>query len=214
MVKGKESNGNEHVGDIGLPQPEAEARPEAATGWTKSVADSLKSQTGAWFVGFVISVLALFSLRITEDIKFALNSADLRTKNYEELASNLSEYNFEAELFVEFIANGWTDAVAMTPLVNEYNNSIDTLRKKEYVYLSWINRYWGKSKMTDIEGTYAAVKAFDAATYTLNDELGEVNIAKTKQKMDPAKVSKALERLRPALVILQEQSKKLLMELQ
>ena len=131
MVKGKESNGNEHVGDIGLPQPEAEARPEAATGWTKSVADSLKSQTGAWFVGFVISVLALFSLRITEDIKFALNSADLRTKNYEELASNLSEYNFEAELFVEFIANGWTDAVAMTPLVNEYNNSIDTLRKKE-----------------------------------------------------------------------------------
>jgi hypothetical protein len=80
MVKGKESNGDEHVGDIGLPQPEAEARPEAATGWIKSVADSLKSQTGTWFAGFVISVLALFSSRITEDIKFALNSADLRTK--------------------------------------------------------------------------------------------------------------------------------------
>ncbi len=32
----------------------------------------------------------------------------------------------------------------MTTLLNDDNESITTLRKKEFVYLSWIQKYWGK----------------------------------------------------------------------
>ena len=176
--------------------------------------DLLKAQAGAWFVGFVISVLAIFSSKITEYIKFALNSADLRSKYYEELAVNLSDYNFEAELTVEFLDKGWTTAATMSPLMNQYNDSITELRKKEYVYLSWMNRYWGKAKVSELEGAYAAAKTFDTAIHSLNDEFEAVNITKSKQKVDPEKAKQAMTQLRPALANLQERSKKLLMDLQ
>jgi len=64
-----------------------------------------------------------------------------------------------------------------------------------------------------MEATYAAVKRMDAAIHSLNDEFGAVNVEKTKQKIDPDKANQAMVRLRLALPTLQEESKKLLMEL-
>jgi hypothetical protein len=182
--------------------------------WLSSVVESLKAQAAIWFVGFVISLLAIFSSNITESIKSSLNRADVRSKYYEELAQNLSDFDFEAELAVEYIGNGLTEAEGLIPLINEYNESITTLRKKEYVYLSWVNRFWGKSGLADLERSYDAVKSFDSAIHSLNGEFEAVNIKKTQQKVDPKKAEDALVRLRPALADFQERSKKLLLELQ
>jgi hypothetical protein len=180
----------------------------------RSLGDLFKAQTRIWIVGFFISVLAVFSSNITEKLKLALNSADLRSKSYEELAVSLSEFNFEAELIVEYIGNGWTDETVMTPIIKDYNDAVTKLRGKEYVYLSWVKRYWGQSKLDDLEATYASVKTFDTAIHGLNDEFEAVNVAKSKKKVDQNKAEQALVRLRPALGSLQEQSKKLLIELQ
>jgi hypothetical protein len=185
-----------------------------ATSQKSSVADLFRTQAATWFVGVVISVLAIFSSKITEYVKVALNSADFRSKYYEELAVNLSEFNFDAELAVEFLDNNWTTTEALTPVIKEYNDSITNLRKKEYVYLSWIGRYWGKSKMNELSATYDAVKAIDTAFHSLNDEFEAVNITKSKPTMDRERTKQALTRLHPALQKLQESSKTLLTDLQ
>jgi hypothetical protein len=46
--------------------------------WREGVATSLKTQTATWLVAFAIGLLGLFSGRVTESVKFALNRADLR----------------------------------------------------------------------------------------------------------------------------------------
>ena len=47
--------------------------------WYSALLKSLQEQTGTWFVAAVIAVLTVFSNRIVESIKFALNRADLRS---------------------------------------------------------------------------------------------------------------------------------------
>lgn len=133
-----------------------ETNPNTATRTT--LLGSLKTQAATWFVGVVISILAIFSSEITEYVKVALNSADFRSQYYNELAVNLSEFNFDAELVVEYLDKGWTEAEAMTPLLTDYNASITNLRKKEYVYLSWVGRYWGKPKISELSAAYDAIK--------------------------------------------------------
>src|SRR6185436_5688952 len=92
--------------------------------WLQGLVTSFKTQTATWVVAFLIGILTLFSGRITESVKFALNRADLRTKQHEELATEISAYIFSAELNAEFIENGWTSKKAMTDLITEYNAAI------------------------------------------------------------------------------------------
>ena len=110
--------------------------------WWDTLRGSLKAQTGAWLVTFVLAIMSIFSVKITENLKLAVNRADVASEYYEELASDLSEYRFEAELFVEAIDHGWTKADLIEPLVKDYNGSITKLRKKEWVYQSWMRRFW------------------------------------------------------------------------
>jgi hypothetical protein len=60
--------------------------------WPDAIKSSLVSQTATWLVALIIAVLTLFSSRLTESIKFALNRADARTSQYEELATEVSQY--------------------------------------------------------------------------------------------------------------------------
>jgi hypothetical protein len=149
-------------------------------GWLDTIGTSLKTQTATWLVAFLIAILGLFSSRITESIKFSLNRADLRTKQYEELASEVSQYIFSAELNAEFIQNDWTTKQTMTELLKEYNKSITTLRKKEFMYLSWIQKYWGKNETAQFESFMKTVREFDLAIHSLNDEFEAVNITGSK----------------------------------
>jgi hypothetical protein len=102
----------------------------------------------------------------------------------------------------------------LAPLIKEYNDSITNLRKKEYVYFSWISRYWGKSKISELSVTYDAIRAIDTAFHNLNDEFEAVNITKSKQTVDSERAKQVLTRLHPALQKLQESSKTLLTDLQ
>jgi hypothetical protein len=183
------------------------------TSWLKPIFDSFKTQTATWLVTFLIALLTLFSSKITESVKFALNRADLRSKYYEEIAMDLSEFIFQAELTVEFVHNGWTTPHALVPLVKDYNDSITKFRKKEFVYTSWVGHYWGEDKATKFATVAEAVKEFDKAIHSLNDELEAVNIKKSKPKMDPEKAKQAVGRMRPALEKLQTLSKEFIIGL-
>jgi hypothetical protein len=59
------------------------------TTWWNGIISSLKSQTATWLVALLIALLSIFSSQITERVKLALNRADLTSKYYEELASDL-----------------------------------------------------------------------------------------------------------------------------
>lgn len=178
-----------------------------------SMISSFRSQAATLFVAFIIGLLTLFSSKITESVKYALNSADLHSKYYEELSMDLSEFVFQAELTTEVVENGWTTTEILVPLIKDYGDSITKLRKKEYVYLSWIQRFWKEDKLADLLRAFEAVKKFDKEIHALNDEFELVNILKTHKKVDPIRGKQVAVRLGPALSNLQRQSKELLIGL-
>src|SRR5262245_56398718 len=99
--------------------------------WRQGLVTSLKTQTATWLAAFLIGLPTLLSGQITESVKLALNRADLRTRQHEELAKDVSEYIFWAELNVEFVENGWTTKETMAELVGKYNLAITDVRKNE-----------------------------------------------------------------------------------
>lgn len=168
-------------------------------GWFDPIVLSLKKQTATWAVTLVLGILGLFSSYIIESVKFALNRADLRTKQHEELATEVSHYIFSAELNTEFIEHDWTTKAAMTELLQEYNESITMLRKKEFVYLSWIQRYWGKDETAKFAAFMELVRKFDSTIHSLNDEFEKVSIKESKPKIDRKRAEEALKVMKPAI---------------
>ena len=178
--------------------------------WLQLIAGSLEKQTATWLVAFLIGILGLFSGRITESVKFALNRADLRTKQYEELASEISQYIFCAELNTEFIENNWTTKRTLTDLVTDYNTSITTIRKKEYIYAVWIQKYWGKGQSAKFSAFMEALRDFDKAIHSLNDQFEKVIITGKQETLDPERAKEALKQLKPAAKNLRERGRNLL----
>lgn len=174
------------------------------TSWIGSLNASFRSQTATWFVGFVVAILTIFSSQVTESIKFGFNKADIRTKNYEELVSEVSQYIFSAELNVEFIENEWTTRQTLTKLIEDYNKYVMTLRKKEFVYLAWLRKYWSQKEAEKFNAFMDSVKTYDSSLHALNDEFEAVNITRTKQKVDPKRAEEALMIMKPALKELRE----------
>jgi len=181
--------------------------------WLQGLGTSLKTQTATWLVAFLIGIFGFFSGRITESVKFALNRADLRTKQYEELAIEISQYIFSAELNTEFIENNRTTKTTLTELVTEYNTSITTLRKKEFVYVAWIQKYRGKKESTKFDDFMITVREFDKAIHSLNDEFEKVNITGEADKVDPERAKEALKLLQPPAKKLREQGRAFLVSL-
>ena len=181
--------------------------------WLQGIVKSLKTQTATWVVALLIGILGLLSARITESIKFALNRADLRTTQYEELATEISHHIFSAELNTEFIENNWTTKKTLTDLITEYNTSITTLRKKEFVYAAWIEKYWGKTESAQFDEFMKTVREFDKAIHSLNDEFEKVNITGEADKVDPERAKEALKLLQPAAKKLREQGREFLASL-
>ncbi len=183
------------------------------TGWSNELKTSLKTQTATWLVAMLIGILGLFSARVTGCIRVALNRADLRTKQHEELAIEVSQYVFSAELNVEFIENDWTTKRTMTALLEQYNASLTTLRKKEFVYLAWLGKYWGKDQEEKYESFMASLRTFDTALHSLNDEFEAVNIEEEKKKVSRERAEEALKLLKPAAEDVREKGRALLMSL-
>jgi hypothetical protein len=111
---------------------------------------------------------------------------------------DLSEFIFAAELTVEFVENGWTTADSLMPMLKEYNDAITKIRKKEYVYWSWVGRYWGEDKVLEFSKIAEAIKEFDQAIHSLNDEFEQVNIKRIgKSKALLRRLVRVLQRLSP-----------------
>lgn len=181
--------------------------------WYEPILKSFEDQAATWFIGALIALLTAFSSRIVESVKFALNRADLRAKNYEELSIDLSEFVFSAELNHEFLANDWTTRETLTGLIKEYNDSITKIRKKEYVYSAWIEKYWGKKYLRDFSTVMGLIKAFDKIIHSLNDEFESVNIKKTKEKVDHKRAQEVVAQMGPKLDELKAKTHALLTKL-
>jgi hypothetical protein len=191
----------------------AEKEARVADGWIESIKTSLTTQTATWLVGLAVALLGLFSSRITESVKFALNRADLRTGQYEELATEVSKYIFSAELNTEFIEHGWTTKQTMSDLLKEYNQTITTMREKEFVYIAWIHRFWGNPEADRFKAFMTSVRAFDSSIHTLNDEFEAVNITGSKEKIDERRAQEAIKGLKPAIEELRQNGEALLTSL-
>jgi hypothetical protein len=178
--------------------------------WESGLGTSLRTQTATWFIGVVIAVLSVFSSHLTEKIKFSINRADLRVKSYETLSQDLSVYVFASENCQESIEHNLTTKDAMTPLVKDYNDAIDKLRKNEFVYRSWLSRYWGKDDVARFSDVMTSARSIDQTFHSLNDEFEAVNITKSKQKIDDERAKKAASEMRPKLDLLRSQVQTLL----
>jgi hypothetical protein len=178
-----------------------------------AILESFRTQMGTWLIALLIAILGLFSSWFTERIKFGLNRADLRTTQYEELASEVSQHVFFADLLSEFLEKGWTTRPTMTDLLKDYNASIITLRKKEFVYTSWIHKFWGQEQVNSFNKFMTLVREFDTELHSLNNEFEAVNITGTQNKVDEKAAAKATKEMQPTLEKLRAQGHALLMSL-
>ncbi len=181
--------------------------------WLQDVLISLRTQTATWMVAFVIGIFGVFSSNIIESIKFSLTRADLRTKQYEEMATQISSYIFDSELTTEIIENNWTTREVMTERVNEYNTAITTLRKNEFLYSAWLHKYWTKNASLDFDRFMISVREFDAAIHSINDELEAVNITKKKDKIDTKRAQDVLKLMKSAVQKMRDDGRALLRSL-
>ena len=178
--------------------------------WTTGLGASLRNQAATWFVGTVIAVLSVFSANLTEGIQDSINRADLRAKSFEVLSRDLSAYVFASELWWEYIDHGWTSREALTPLIKKYNDSVTEVRKNEFVYLSWLSRYWSKADVQEFLDVMATVRKLDRNVQALNDEVIAVAFSKSKEKIDEEKGREASRAMRPILDTLRTQVRTLL----
>jgi len=138
--------------------------------WFANIAHSLAEQAGTWFIGLVVALLGLVSGRLVENIKFALNRADLRTKYYEELAEELSNIVFIVDRLVKvYYGSRWASDEDRTAIAIAYNESMNKISRKEYVYLSWLRRYWGKKAANAFVLAMQSIRAVDGVLIRLND---------------------------------------------
>jgi hypothetical protein len=144
-----------------------------------------------WLATTVVALLTVFSDRIIGRVRFALNRADLRTKYFEELAIDLSSYVFFASLFHERYARGWADDPEdIAGIGGEINGAVTTLRKKEYVYRSWVRRYWKSRGLADFEELLHALDLVEDAIHAFNDrgdERAKTEVLGTRLKVLRAK---------------------------
>ena len=128
------------------------------------------NNVGVWLAATIVAFLTIFSDKILERIRFRLNRADLRTKYFEELATDLSTYLFYSEIFHERYQKDWAnDPEDLAAIGGAINGAITTLRKKEYVYRAWVRKYWGSTAVKQFGEVMAAVKSVDDAIHAFND---------------------------------------------
>lgn len=138
--------------------------------FTNQLVRSLTDQTATWFVGVVIACLGAFSSRIVESIKFALNKADLRAKYYEELAVDLSSVLHAVDrLNKVYYGSSWLSDEQKGAVAEAYDESMNKIRRYEFVYLSWLQRFWNKKTLSAFHEVMAQLSTIDNILIGLNE---------------------------------------------
>ncbi|HST61037.1 MAG TPA: hypothetical protein VLK84_20200, partial [Longimicrobium sp.] len=78
--------------------------------------DKLLEHLTTYVIAGLIALLTVFSDRIVGDIKIAINRADLRASQYDEVAAALSSHVFAVENVSEYYERGWTTKESVTSL--------------------------------------------------------------------------------------------------
>jgi hypothetical protein len=68
-----------------------------------------------------------------------------------------------------YYGSSWASEDDKSAIAGEYNESMNLLCRKEYVYLSWFHRYWSQKSATAFVDTMQAIRAVDLALIRLND---------------------------------------------
>ena len=132
--------------------------------------DIISNNVGTWLAAVIVALLTIFSDKILGRIRFSLNRADLRVKYFEQLATDLSTYVFWVEVYHERFQRHWTDDLEdLEQIAGELNTAMTNLRKNEYVYLSWVHKYWGKNAAARFSDVMVSVKSVDIHTHAFND---------------------------------------------
>jgi hypothetical protein len=156
----------------------------------------LAKEIAKWVVPLLGAFIAVFFTPLLDKIKLRLNFADLRAKQFEEFARDLSAFIFNAELMHEFYANGWDTE----QIVGGYNEAITTFRSKEFVYLSWARRFWPSEDYPTFESINAGVRRIDEKIHAFNDgEASPEKIAAIEMEIVPLRTH-AKNLLAPASV--------------
>jgi hypothetical protein len=139
--------------------------------WSTHLLRSFADQTATWFVGVVLALLGVFSGKLVETIKFALNRADLRTKYYEQLAVDLSAHVFAVNRLTKvYYGSAWASDEDKSAMAEQYNASMIKFCSQEYVYLSWLQHYWNKEMAQAFTRTMEKVRAVDTALMQMNED--------------------------------------------
>ena len=134
-----------------------------------SFLNELLKEVAKWSVPLVGGLIAVFFTPLVENLKIRLSRADLRLRQYEELARDLSSFVFEAELQHEFLSSSWATAANLKAITESYNVAIVNVRGKELVYLSWAKKYWQPDEYKKFEAVLAQVRVVDANVHAFND---------------------------------------------
>jgi hypothetical protein len=138
--------------------------------WTEHLLRSLEDQTATWFVGVVLALLGVFSGRLVETVKFALNRADLRTKYYEQLAVDLSSFVFAVNRLTKvYYGSSWASDEDKSAIAAAYNETMVKLCSQEYVYLSWLQHYWNEKAVKAFERVMEQVRNLDSVLIAMNE---------------------------------------------
>jgi hypothetical protein len=135
-----------------------------------------------WLALSAVALLTVFSDKIIGRVRLAVNRADLRTQYFEELAIALSSFVFYADLFHVRHVRNESDFDDVPTIVGEANGAYTTLRTKEYVYRSWVRRYWNKVGLDDFERIMQAVELAYEAMTLFNQEGDELTKTDTLGK--------------------------------
>src|ERR1700739_4135967 len=130
-----------------------------------SFSHELLKEAAKWATLFVGGFVPLCFTPLIERIKRRLNRADLRAKQFESFATDLSGFMFQAELQLEFYEKGWTSPEDIEPTLKSYNAAITTFRSKEFVYLAWAQRYWSPSDYVKFQEICSVVRSVDKAVH-------------------------------------------------
>ena len=138
--------------------------------WLIRLSHSFADQTATWFVGVVLGLMSLFSGKLVETIKFALNRADLRAKYYEEMATEISRFVFIIDRTVRvYYGSSWASNDDKGAIAGEYNEVMNRICSREYMYLHWFKRFWGKKESDAFAMTMNRIREVDAILIELNE---------------------------------------------
>lgn len=174
--------------------------------------DTLKDKLGVLVITAVVSIAMVFSDRILESIKTAVNRSEQRPAQQEKLARDFSAYMFAAETSVDYLKAGLTTKAALVEAATAYKKSLATLRENEYVYYAVINQYWGKQQVGLYENFIANVRAVDRQIQKFSPQILQV-LEGSKSTIDPQFAEPLTQEAMASLVQLQASAKQLLLAL-